>query len=153
MTRPPLLREALLPRIDGITSNLSILRALAERGAAEFEKKGDTFNLAQHHLRLVLEGVFHIASHILSRLNGGRAREYRELAVKLGEHAIVPRPFAEGALVKMAGYRNRLTHFYAAVTPSELHGVLINNLNDIETFLSHIKTLLEHPERYHLAVE
>ncbi|MBI5798590.1 MAG: DUF86 domain-containing protein [Candidatus Yonathbacteria bacterium] len=153
MTKPPLLRESIQPRLDGIMKELETLRMLAARGAPEFDRKDETFSLAQHHLRLALEGVFHIASHILSRLNGGRAREYRELAVKLGEHGIVPRDFAETVLVKMAGYRNRLTHLYAAITPSELHTILTHRLPDIEQFLVYVKKVIEHPQQFDLTIE
>ena len=104
MTIPPLRREALLPRIDGITKNLKRLREFGARPRKEFLENEDLFDLAQHHLRLALEGVFHIASHILSRIPGTRATGYREIALALGVADIVDRTFAEGALVKMAGY-------------------------------------------------
>ena len=84
----PLEREAILPRIDGIRKNLEKLRQLGELPFDEF-RTGDAFDLVQHHLRLALEGVFHIGAHILSRLPGGRAVEYREIALKLGEADIV----------------------------------------------------------------
>jgi uncharacterized protein YutE (UPF0331/DUF86 family) len=32
----------------------------------------------------------------------------------------------------MAGYRNRLTHHYAEVTPAELFAVVSNHLGDLE---------------------
>lgn len=54
----PLEREAIMPRIDGIRKNILKLQEL---GKLPFEKfrEGDSFDLAQHHLRLALEGVFH----------------------------------------------------------------------------------------------
>ena len=153
MTIPPLRREALLPRIDGITKNLKRLREFGARPRKEFLENEDLFDLAQHHLRLALEGVFHIASHILSRIPGTRATGYREIALALGVADIVDRTFAEGALVKMAGYRTRLTHFYHEITPEELYAILQDNLGDIETFLGAIKQVLEHAEKYGFAVE
>lgn len=53
----------------------------------------------------------------------------------------------------MAGYRNRLTHFYAEITPGELHDILNNDLGDFETFLSAIKRVLKHPEQFGLTIE
>jgi len=51
--------------------------------------------------------------------------------------------FAEEKLYKMAGYRNRLTHFYFEITPAELHEIIQNNLGDFRVFLKHIKIILE----------
>jgi uncharacterized protein YutE (UPF0331/DUF86 family) len=38
----------------------------------------------------------------------------------------------------MAGYRNRMVHFYREVTPEELYQIVANNLKDIESFNSEI---------------
>lgn len=150
--RAPVEREAILPRIDGIEQNIRRLRVLAARGASEFQERGDTFDLAQHHLRLALEGVFHISAHLLARLPGGRATEYREIAQKLGELGLVPRGFAEQKLVPMAGMRNVLVHQYADVNPVRLLQVLADHLGDIETFLQHVRKVLERPEEYGLTI-
>ena len=88
MTKLPLLREAIMPRVDGIYKDLKKLRELVARGPAEFQEETETFALAQHHLRFALEGVLHISAHILSRLEGGRAREYAEIATRLGDRGI-----------------------------------------------------------------
>ena len=105
-------RESLFPRIDGIRKNLQKLTELSKLDFETF-KSGDVYDLAQHHLRLALEGVFHISSHILSRLPGGRAIEYRELALKMGETGVVPKEFAKNKMIHMAGLRNILVHAYA----------------------------------------
>lgn len=150
--RAPVEREAILPRIDGIEQNIRKLRALAARGVPEFQERGDTFDLAQHHLRLALEGVFHIGAHLLARLPGGRATEYREIARKLGELGLVPREFAEQKLVPMAGMRNVLVHQYADVNPARLLQVLADHLGDIEVFLQHVRKVLERPEEHGLTL-
>ena len=145
-------KEALLPRIDGIERNLSKLQLLGKKPLSEFEKRGDTFDLTQHHLRLALEGIFHIGSHILSRLPGSRVTSYKEIAVRLGEKGIVDQSFANEKLVKMAGYRTRLTHFYHDITPKELYQILQNELPDIEIFLQATKNVLLHPEQFSLTL-
>ncbi len=104
-------------------------------------------------MRRALEGVFHIGSHILSRMPGGRATEYKDIAKKMGELGIVDAGFAQNQLTDMAGYRNRLTHFYADITPQEIQEILIHHLMDFEQFLKYIKQLLEHPEKFNLKIE
>ena len=146
---PPLAREAIIPRIDGIRRNLKKLEELAKLPLKQFSQ-GDPFDLAQHHLRLALEGVFHIATHILARLPGGRATEYKEIALKLGEQGIVPKEFAERALTPMAGMRNILVNHYSDIQPRRLHDIVKNHRDDIERFLKYVKAVLENPKKFGL---
>ena len=151
MNPPPLEREALLPRIDGIGRNLKKLERLAALPFEEFSQ-GDPFDLAQHHLRLALEWIFHISSHILSRIPGGRAVEYKEIAQKMGEQKLVPADFAKNVLVRMAGMRNILVHHYADIDPKKLYDTIKNHRADIETFLRNVKKILENPKKFGLSL-
>jgi len=51
--------------------------------------------------------------------------------------------FTKNKLYEMAGYRNRLTHFYFEVTPKEMYKIIQNNLGDFDKFLKYIKKILE----------
>ena len=146
-------KEAIIPRIDGILKDLDKLREIQNKGGENLKTDEDAYALCQFYLRQALEGVFHIGEHILSRLNGGRATEYKEIAKKLGEAGIVDQKFAQTKLTAMAGYRNRLTHFYAEITPDELFEILEKDLPDFEIFLSDIKDLLSNPGKYNLTIE
>ena len=146
-----ILREAVLPRIDGIQRNLRHLKRLGDLEHEAF-CEDDNLALAQHYLRLSLEGVFHIANHILSRLPGGRATEYKAIARKLGELGVVPREFAEQQLVPMAGLRNLLVHDYGDIDEARLHALLREDLGDFDEFLRHVSELMKRPERLGLRV-
>lgn len=149
----PMRKESILPRVDGITRNIEKLKRLATQPVAEFEKRDDVFDLAQHHLRLALEGIFHIGSHILARVPGARITSYKDIAVRLGEVGVVEKQFAKERLGAMAGYRTRLTHFYHDITAKELYEILQTRLPDIESFLASVKRVLEKPEAFGLTVE
>lgn len=99
-----------------------------------------------------MEGVFHISSHILSRLPGGRAVEYKEIAKNMGELKVVPIEFAQRALVPMAGLRNMLVHFYADIDKQRLQTIIKEHRSDIEQFLKYIKDVLKNPGRLGLEV-
>ncbi len=144
--------QSIIPRIDGVEKDISKLEALGKMPLIDFSQE-DNFIKAQFYLRKALEGVFHIGSHILSRIPGGRATEYKEVALKLGEHGIVEENFAKTKLKDMAGYRNRLTHFYAEITPEEIYKIIHENLPDFKTFLDSIKTLLKNPQKFGLTLE
>lgn len=116
-------------------------------------KEGDAYKLAQYHMHRALEGVFNISSHILSRIPGGEATQYREIAEKLGEFGIVDKEFVAQRLIPMAKYCNRFVHFYAEITEKELYGIITNDLGDFDVFLSAVKRVLENPEKYNVSVE
>ncbi len=145
-------RDTIVKRIEGIEAELVELNKLAAQNITEFSS-GSGYKLAQYHLHRALEGVFNISSHILARIPGGQATQYKEIAQKLGEHGVVPKDFAETKLVEMAKYRNRLVHFYAEVTPEELYKILTQDLGDFDVFLSAVKDLLTQPVKFNLSVE
>ena len=145
-------KDTVVKRVEGIETELAELKSLSRQNLDEFSQ-GTGWKLAEFHLHRALEGVFNISTHILSRIPGGQATQYKEIALKMGEYNVVPKEFAEKTLVKMAKYRNRLVHFYAQISASELHKIINNDLEDFEFFLSSIKNLLEHPEKYELTVE
>jgi len=146
-------KEAIMPRIDGVNRDIAKLRELARYSVDELKDDEDRLALVQHYLRQALEGVFHIGEHILARLNGGRATDYKDIARKLGEHGVVEKAFADEAFVQMAGYRNRLTHFYADITPEEIHELITNRLDDLESVLADVRQVMEEPERFGVEVE
>lgn len=141
MNKPTLDKDVILKRIDGIQGEIEELKTLAQIPFEEFQS-GTGFKLAHYHLHRALEGVFHVAAHILSRIPGAEATEYKELARKLGEQGIVEKEFADTKLVEMAKYRNRLVHFYAEITTQEVYQILQNDLGDFDIFLSAVKKLL-----------
>lgn len=151
MNSSPLRKEAILPRLNGIQNNILHLREFSALSLEEFTKE-EILDRVEHHLRLALEGVFHIIAHILSRIPGARETEYKRMAKKLGEIGMVEKNFADTALVEMAGFRNRLTHFYADVKPEELYRICRAKLPDIETFLSAVKKLIQDPGKFGLTI-
>lgn len=95
----------------------------------------------ESYLRRSLEAVFDIGRHILAKTYGFKDIEYKVIAKELGERGIISKELAE-VLYTMAGYRNRMVHFYREITPDELHFITINNLKDFEVFAKEIVTFL-----------
>jgi len=152
MKNLPIEKDTLLKRINGIQTELAELEKLGHLSHEDFQKEKG-FELGQYHLHRALEGVFNISAHILSRIPGGQATKYKDMAKNLGKFGIVDRRFAETELSHMADYRNRLVHFYVEVTPKEVYKVIKEDLKDFETFLAAIKNVLEHPEKFNLTIE
>lgn len=144
--------QSILPRIDGIQSDVEKLGQLGQLSLEKFSEELN-FVAAQFYLRRALEGVFHIGSHLLSRLPGGRATEYKDIALKMGQLNLIEKGFAESKLKAMAGYRNRLTHFYADIKPKELYEIIKNDLPDFEVYLRQIKQVLQNLDKFNLTLE
>ena len=151
MTNLRIERDIILKRVEGIEGEVKELEILSKKSFEEF-KNSDAWKLSQFHLHRALEGVFNIGNHILSRIPGATATQYKEIATKLLENKIISAEFSE-RLVEMAKYRNRIVHFYAKITQEELYKLINEDLKDFEIFLSFVKKLLLNPQEFNLEVE
>jgi uncharacterized protein YutE (UPF0331/DUF86 family) len=99
------------------------------------DKKNPPF--VESYLRRGLEAVFDIGRHILSKTYGFKEIEYKTIAKELGGRGVVTKELSD-VLYTMAGYRNRMVHFYKEVGPEELHYIVVNNLDDFDRFAKEI---------------
>ena len=147
-----------------IETKLAILReAIAElekvsrsHTQKQFIASKDQFAIAEHYLRRALEAVFDIGGHIISRFTyspGRRPKTVKEIAVELGRRGLIDKKFAEEKLKEMAGYRNRLVHFYDEITPKELYQIITRDLGDLDHFASSVVGIVNEPEKIGLTVE
>jgi uncharacterized protein YutE (UPF0331/DUF86 family) len=119
-------------RLAIVAACLADLRRLPLSALADFRADWRNPAAADSLLRRAIEALFDAVRHLLGKGFGLGALEYREaarLAVEKGlvEHAVLGQRFRE-----IAGFRNRLTHFYGDVTPDELYEILANDLGDLE---------------------
>lgn len=86
---------------------------------------------AESYLRRALEALFDIGRHILAKKFAYPATEYKEIAKGLSENKVLVEKEME-LMREMAGYRNRMVHFYHEITPEELHEICLYHLNEIK---------------------
>lgn len=135
--------------IPRIRENLSLIGSFLEK-LVRLAKltKGDflgderTPAAAESFLRRSIEAMFDISRHILSKSYEFKSLEYKDVALALGAKKIVSAEYAD-ILVKMAGYRNRMVHYYKEIKPDELFDILQNDLGDIERFIVEIEKFLQ----------
>ena len=98
---------------------------------------------AESCLRRALEALFDLGRHILAKSFGHGISEYKQIASELEKAMVLSQDDAH-LLRTLAGYRNRLVHFYHDVTFQELFEICTNNLGDLirirEAFLEWIKS-------------
>lgn len=149
----PLNKEVIQTRVSYIEDSLRSLERFKGISYKEFHSNSDNFRIAFYDLHRALEAVMDIGSHILSRIPGARPTSYKDIPRLLEKYKIIPADFATNQLTKMAGYRNRMVHFYGEIREKEIYSIIQEELEDFHTFFTHINEILRNPIKYNLLVE
>lgn len=117
-------------RLDWINKMVVEINSLPLGSHEEFT--ADTRNIwaAESCLRRALEALLDLGRHILAKCFGKGVSEYKEIAIEL-EKAQVFSPEEAKLLRTLAGYRNRLVHFYHNVSSEELYKICKDDLGDV----------------------
>ena len=121
---------------------LEKLKRLSKLEQNEFYSDERNPAATESFLRRCIEAIFDVGRHILSKSFSFKSLEYKEVAKELGEKGIVSEEYSK-ILIKMAGYRNRMVHFYKDIMAQELYDILQNELTDIEKFLKEVEIFLK----------
>jgi len=122
-------------RATWIKEMIEALQELPVQNKQKFLSNKHTIAAAESYLRRSLEALFDIGRHILARRLGAPVTEYKEIAQSLLERKILQKKEAD-TLRHMAGYRNRMVHFYHEISPEELQEICAHHLDDINTLLN-----------------
>lgn len=145
MTPSPIQAKVVLDRIAWVRRMLEGIRSLPRDSLADFTADPRTPAAAESYLRRGLEALLDLERHILAKGLSRAVTEYREVAQESGRAGVLG-PVEAALLARMAGYRNRLVHFYHEVSVEELYEVCTQGLADIERVLGAIEEWLRaHP--------
>jgi uncharacterized protein YutE (UPF0331/DUF86 family) len=134
-------------RIAWVREMVARIRALPLASLEGFA--GDARNVAsaESYLRRALEALLDLGRHLLAKGFGIATTEYKEIAARLQEVGVFDAAQA-ALLTRLAGYRNRLVHFYHEVGERELHEICSSQLDDIERLSAGFAAWVEaHPDR------
>lgn len=123
--------EKINRRIFYIEESLKNLYEIRKKGEETFLNDPILISAAESNIRKALEAIFDIARHILAKSYGCKDLEYKKMAKLLVKEKVLPESYLS-TLIKMAGYRNRLVHFYFEITITYL--ILKNFLNILILF-------------------
>jgi uncharacterized protein YutE (UPF0331/DUF86 family) len=139
-------------RIAWIDATLAGIRALPLDSIEAFEADPRNAPAAESYVRRALEALLDLGRHVLAKGFGQPAAEYRDIPRYLAEHRVIDEADALRWL-KMAGYRNRMVHFYAEVSRAELFDICATKLGDVESAVLAIRAWMsEHPEQVDTAL-
>jgi uncharacterized protein YutE (UPF0331/DUF86 family) len=140
-------RRVIGDRLALVIEILGDIRSLPLADPLQFMQERRNIAAAESYLRRSLEALLDIGRHILAKGFGVGVTEYKEIATRLNQHGVLS---AEDAnlLHTMAGYRNRMVHFYQEITPEELYNICANQLADIEQIQeAYRRWVVTHPEK------
>lgn len=127
-----------------------MIESMQKLPLADYEQfAGDPRNpaAAESYLRRAIEALLDLGRHVLSKGFGVAVAEYKEIGPRLANEGVLTR--AQGILLRqIAGYRNRMVHFYHEISRQELYGLCTQNARDIETLLDALTSWIrENPEK------
>ncbi len=147
MTPKAISKRVVTDRLGTVASLLRDIRTLPLEDRNTFFADRRNIWAAESCLRRSLEALFDVGRHILAKGYGLGTSEYKEIASRMQEQGILDEPEAR-LLQTLAGYRNRLVHFYHEVSAEELYEICAHQLGDLETILdAYRRWLREHPDK------
>ena len=134
-------------RVAWVRKMLAGIRSLPLSSYEQFMSDPRTPAAAESYLRRTLEALLDLGRHVLAKGFSLAPAEYKEVADELSRVSVLSEQ--DGALLKkMAGYRNRLVHFYHEVSQEELYALCSLHLPEVEHVCEAILTWIrEHPEK------
>jgi uncharacterized protein YutE (UPF0331/DUF86 family) len=133
-------------RLSWVEQMVEEIRALPLGDREAFFADRRNLWTAESCLRRALEALLDLGRHILAKGFGLGVSEYKEIAASLGDQGVLLQEEAE-LLRVLAGYRNRMVHFYHEVGPDELYEICAQDLKDLEHIAAaYQRWLREHRE-------
>ncbi|WP_324715293.1 DUF86 domain-containing protein [Carboxydochorda subterranea] len=132
-----------LQRLELVTEYLRHLRTVAAFRRETFLADPLAIGAAESYLRKSLEAIFDVGRHILAKTGHvDMAEEYKSIARGLVRYSVVSQA-NEQPLLQMAGYRNRMIHFYHEITAEELYDILQSGIPDIERLVQELGAFVQ----------
>ncbi len=135
MTPDHISKRIVADRLDLVDTLLREIRALPLGDRQAFFADRRNVWAAESCLRRSLESLFDLGRHILAKGYALGVSEYKEIATRLHDQGILLDNEAK-IMHMLAGYRNRLVHFYHEVSPEELFEICAHQLGDLELIVN-----------------
>lgn len=133
-------------RLDWVQRMADEIRCLPLGSLEEFTGDRRNIGAAESCLRRALEALLDLGRHLLAKVFGEAVTEYKRIAEELERRKVLA-PESAHRLRVLAGYRNRMVHFYQDVTEGELYAICTRDIEDLLAVRDAFsKWLKDHPE-------
>jgi uncharacterized protein YutE (UPF0331/DUF86 family) len=130
MTRSGIRKAVVTAKMDTVHEMLAGIASLPLVSEEAFAADRRMVAAGESFLRRGLEALFDLARHLLAKGFARAFAEYKEIPRALAKEGVLSADLA-ARMEKMAGYRNRLVHFYDEVTPAELFATFTVDRQDL----------------------
>ena len=117
-------------RLVWIDKMVAEIRALPLASYEEFSADKRNVLAAESCLRRALEAIFDLGRHVLAKIFSQGVAEYKQIASELERAGVLSQNDAH-LMTTLAGYRNRLVHFYHEVSSEGLYEICRDELGDL----------------------
>jgi uncharacterized protein YutE (UPF0331/DUF86 family) len=139
-------QRVIADRLDWVRRMVDEIRSLPLGSLAEFKSDRRNIGAAESCLRRALEALLDLGRHLLAKVYGEAVTEYKMIAEELERKAVLDKASAHRLRV-LAGYRNRMVHFYHDITEEELYAICARELDDVVAVREAYKQWLDkHPD-------
>jgi uncharacterized protein YutE (UPF0331/DUF86 family) len=140
-------KKVLADRFNWVEKMIGEIRTLPLGNYQDFSRDRRNIWAAESCLRRSLEALLDNGRHILAKGFATGVIEYKEIAQRLGDFGVLS-PSEAGLLRILAGYRNRLIHFYHEIGEEELYRICKDQLGDLQEVKdAYLRWLKDHPEK------
>jgi uncharacterized protein YutE (UPF0331/DUF86 family) len=137
MTPMPIISKIVVDRLEWIMRMNQGIRDLPLSDYEQFVSDPKNIAAAESYLRRSIEALFDLCRHILAKGFAKGTLEYKQIAQEMHRLGIIDDEDRQ-LLRDIAGYRNRMVHFYHEISERELHGICKDQLGDIDQLANDI---------------
>ncbi|WP_028571404.1 type VII toxin-antitoxin system HepT family RNase toxin [Desulfonatronum lacustre] len=141
MTSGHLSRRVVTDRIQWVQSMLQSIRNMPIHDPMQFHTDPRNALACESCLRRALKALLDLGRHILTKQFAIAVEEYKEIGPALAKHGVISNDLAD-QFRTLAGYRNRMVHFYHEVSNVEIQDICANHLEDLEMVLEALRCWL-----------
>ncbi len=142
MTRGNISRRVVAERVKWVETILAQIKSLPVQDEEVFFADPRNPLACESCLRRALEALFDLGRHILAKDFGIGVEEYKEIGPALARQGVITEEDASRMFRILAGYRNRMVHFYHEISNEKIREICADQLTDMENMLEAVRAWL-----------
>lgn len=122
------------------------IRDLPLESFDDFARDRHNVAAAESYLRRAIDSLVDLGRHVLAKRFAVAVSEYKAIPAALAEAGVLEKETVP-LFTRICGYRNRMVHFYHAVSDEELYAICTQHAGDLEDLLSALLGWIQmHPD-------
>jgi len=122
-------------RTSWIRTMLAGIRDLPLASFEDFTRERHHVAAAESYVRRSIEALVDLGRHILAKRFAVAVSEYKAIPPALADAGVLREDRVQ-RFTRICGYRNRMVHFYHAISDRELYTLCTDHLQDVEVLLA-----------------